>query len=119
MKSVWIFTLAFGICISLCDGSCFQSEPELEIDSNGNPVTPTACVEQDGTRHDLDTTWVSNCMDCSCGTDGSVSCCTNFATPVGYDEDNCEAFFDENSCSYTVVKKDDPKETCEVTAYVG
>nr|XP_033799612.1 beta-microseminoprotein [Geotrypetes seraphini] len=119
MKCVWIFTLAFGICISLCDAQCYQIQPQLEIDSNGKPIVPTECVETDRTRRDFDTKWKKDCMDCSCSKDAYITCCFNIPNPVGYDKENCESIFNKDSCSFTVVKKDNPKEHCKVTSYIG
>ncbi|XP_029464759.1 beta-microseminoprotein-like isoform X2 [Rhinatrema bivittatum] len=119
MQYIWISTLAFGICISMCDAACYFVEPEVILDSEGFFTAIAACVDDDGTRHSLKTNWKRDCMVCSCNSAGRMECCTNYATPGEYDKDDCESIFDKDSCSYSVVKKNNPFETCEVASYIG
>ncbi|XP_029464774.1 beta-microseminoprotein-like isoform X2 [Rhinatrema bivittatum] len=116
---IWISILAFGICISLTDAFCQLKQPVAELDSKGNIIVPTACVDDDGTRHNFKTEWVKDCMDCSCDSAGTMQCCFNIPKPAEYDEEACTSTFDKKTCSYSVVKKNNPSETCEVRAYIG
>ncbi|CAI9576868.1 unnamed protein product [Staurois parvus] len=62
---------------------------------------------------------LKNCYQCWCFLDGSMKCCSTYGTPIGYDEENCEAVFDKASCSYNLIPKYDPTVKCESKGMVG
>ena len=52
----------------------------------------------------------------------SNTCCSSVnasaAIPMGYDKDKCQAVFNKETCTYTVLEKKDPLKNCTVTAWV-
>ena len=40
------------------------------------------------------------------------------AIPMGYDRDKCQAVFNKETCTYTVLEKKNPSKTCAVEAWV-
>ncbi|XP_055444470.1 beta-microseminoprotein [Bubalus kerabau] len=40
------------------------------------------------------------------------------AIPMGYDRDKCQAVFNKETCTYTVLEKKNPLKNCTVTAWV-
>ncbi|XP_006118215.1 beta-microseminoprotein-like [Pelodiscus sinensis] len=108
MKGFLGFFLAFGMLVTLCDAACFIE-----------PANPSikGCV-QDGIRYPYGATWVKDCNSCTCYQDGA-QCCTTYGRPTGFDEKKCHLVFHTESCSYSVVEKDNPSKTCEFTGMVG
>ncbi|CAJ0934092.1 unnamed protein product [Ranitomeya imitator] len=80
-------------------------------------TAPYRLCEHKGKLHSVGEDWTADCEKCSCGPKG-MRCCSLTNTPI-YDEQICEATFHEESCSYTVTKKDNPSEECEITGMVG
>ncbi|KAM9379736.1 beta-microseminoprotein-like [Phaethornis superciliosus] len=79
----------------------------------------TGCYDSNGKLHKFDFQWRDeNCNDCSCSKDG-MSCCSSFATPVGYNEEKCVSIFNKETCAYKVVEKDDHSKECPVSNWVG
>lgn len=37
---------------------------------------------------------------------------------MGYDRDKCQAVFNKETCTYTVLEKENPSKTCAVEAWV-
>ncbi|NXJ79844.1 MSMB protein, partial [Trogon melanurus] len=58
-----------------------------------------------------------NCFRCSCSPQ-SMSCCSLFHTPTGYDKENCKVVFNKKSCDYDVVNKYNPLVDCFVYSRV-
>ncbi|KFW05211.1 Beta-microseminoprotein, partial [Eurypyga helias] len=58
-------------------------------------------------------------LRCSCSPD-VMHCCSldNFYTPVNYDKKNCKVIFNNKSCDYDMVWKDDPSKECFVYSCV-
>ena len=52
------------------------------------------------------------CNTCCSSLNGSV------AIPMGYDRDKCQAVFNKETCTYTVLEKKNPLKNCTVTAWV-
>ncbi|NXT84222.1 MSMB protein, partial [Zapornia atra] len=77
------------------------------------------CRDSNGELHKFDSQWRDpDCNDCSCSRSG-ISCCTGYATPVGYDEEKCVSIFNKETCSYKVVEKDNHSKECPVHEWVG
>ncbi|XP_067388549.1 beta-microseminoprotein-like [Emydura macquarii macquarii] len=104
------FLLAFGISVTLCDADCY-------VVLNDPLKSPNGCI-QDGKLHRFGSTWIKNCYRCDCSRE-SIGCCSTFVRPDGFDEEKCELIFHKESCSYSVVRKDDPSKTCAYTGMVG
>ncbi|NWH63172.1 MSMB protein, partial [Geococcyx californianus] len=77
------------------------------------------CHDSEGELHEFGSHWkTDNCQDCSCFREG-ITCCSNFATPVGYDENKCVRIFNKETCTYKVVEKDDDSKECPVHQWVA
>ncbi|KAG8551987.1 hypothetical protein GDO81_004366 [Engystomops pustulosus] len=107
--------LALGVVLALYLEQCsaYCSYGQLSLDSKRKPV----CIHN-GEVHKIDTDWPSGCEKCSCRKTG-MQCCAEIETPSMYDKENCEAIFHEDTCSYTVTRKDNPSVKCEVLAMIG
>ncbi|KAM8924053.1 beta-microseminoprotein-like [Pelodytes ibericus] len=111
-KVLLTLAVAFSISVALSSAAC--SYGRLAV----NPKTKSAVCMMDGEIHKVGSTWKSpSCLNCRCGKSG-LRCCTTYMTPVNYDK-VCEAIFNNETCSYTVVRKDDPSQSCNVTGYSG
>ncbi|XP_043940305.1 beta-microseminoprotein-like [Protopterus annectens] len=79
---------------------------------------PSECKDiYDKTIHPLNSQWRnSQCLDCFCKKE-FIKCCTR-PTPVSYPTE-CEKVFDQKTCEYTVVRKDDPSVSCPVYGASG
>ncbi|XP_061261685.1 beta-microseminoprotein isoform X1 [Bos javanicus] len=76
------------------------------------------CKDLSGVTHELKSDWkTENCESCHCSNDG-IECCNTAAIPMGYDRDKCQAVFNKETCTYTVLEKKDPLKNCTVTAWV-
>uniref|UniRef100_A0A8C8VH74 Beta-microseminoprotein n=1 Tax=Pelusios castaneus TaxID=367368 RepID=A0A8C8VH74_9SAUR len=75
------------------------------------------CV-QDGKLYTVGASWTKDCERCDCSKEG-IGCCDMAGRPAGFDEKKCELVFDKESCSYSVVQKDDHSKTCPFTGMVG
>ncbi|NXD75576.1 MSMB protein, partial [Halcyon senegalensis] len=77
------------------------------------------CRDSEGEMHVFGSRWkTQDCLDCSCSRNG-MSCCTGFATPVGYDEEKCISILNKETCTYKVVEKNDDSKECPVNGWVG
>ncbi|KAH0510268.1 Oxidoreductase NAD-binding domain-containing protein 1 [Microtus ochrogaster] len=75
------------------------------------------CVDPDGTKHPLESSWVKDCNRCFCGPD-SISCCSLTSIPQGYDKEKCQQVFHPENCTYSVVEKANPGKSCPVPSWV-
>ncbi|NXP20838.1 MSMB protein, partial [Scytalopus superciliaris] len=77
------------------------------------------CLDGEGKLHEFGSQWrTEDCHDCTSSRDG-ISCCTSYGTPVHYDKEKCESIFNKQTCSYTVVEKNDHSKECPVHSWVG
>ncbi|NWT87994.1 MSPJ protein, partial [Lanius ludovicianus] len=77
------------------------------------------CLDMEGKVHEFHSSWrTDDCNDCSCDRAG-IRCCTSYVTPVDYDKEKCESIFNQDTCSYKVVEKDDHSKECPVHSWVG
>ncbi|NWU64968.1 MSMB protein, partial [Pterocles burchelli] len=77
------------------------------------------CSDSNGELHEFGSHWrTTDCNDCSCDTSG-ISCCSSFVTPVDYDEEKCVRIFNNETCTYKVVEKDNHSKECPVRGWVG
>ncbi|XP_064421640.1 beta-microseminoprotein-like [Latimeria chalumnae] len=98
------------ITFDFCYPACFLSVKDV-IPNKGCRDT------NDGQVHNFGSSWVSNCLDCSCSED-AVRCCDVMSRPVLIPED-CDMVFDQANCEYKVFKKDNPSVPCKPLAEVG
>uniref|UniRef100_A0A3P9KB97 Beta-microseminoprotein-like n=1 Tax=Oryzias latipes TaxID=8090 RepID=A0A3P9KB97_ORYLA len=102
-----LLTLSLLLCavLSLASAHCFFMHVEPDA---------THCLDSaDGSWHAVGSSWMSNCMNCTC-----FSCCSTYSIPQVFPED-CESVFNTTACEYVVRRKDDPSVLCPVTAAVG
>ncbi|OCT71848.1 hypothetical protein XELAEV_18034825mg [Xenopus laevis] len=108
---VLVSVIAFGLLVTSCNASCAIYIPE---------VGKIKGCKYKGKLHRLGSTFrTKDCMDCSCGLDGSMECCQSYKTPVQYDKEKCTAVFNKKTCSYQVVEKKNRSRECDVFAMVG
>nr|XP_034354249.1 beta-microseminoprotein [Arvicanthis niloticus] len=75
------------------------------------------CMDADGGKHFLNSTWKKEkCTWCFCSKT-SITCCTNTAKPVDYDEEKCSKQFHPENCTYSVVERTNPGKTCRVNRW--
>ncbi|XP_041466636.1 beta-microseminoprotein-like [Lytechinus variegatus] len=75
--------------------------------------------KHEGTRYERWDTWsTDDCYDCTClGKGYGYKCCQDFWLPMIFDESQCEAVWDKESCSYSVVNRNPADTTpCEIFA---
>ncbi|XP_030309062.1 beta-microseminoprotein [Calypte anna] len=110
-KTIRVCLLVLAVSVPLSNAACFL-QPLKPGESDG-------CHDSNGVQHKFDFLWRDeNCNDCSCSKDG-ISCCSSFATPVGYNEEKCVRIFNKETCTYKVVEKDDHSKECPVSTWVG
>ncbi|XP_038600213.1 beta-microseminoprotein-like [Tachyglossus aculeatus] len=111
MKSFLGLLLVVAISVRLCNGACYVM-PNAAGESRG-------CEDSDGMMHEFNSNWkTENCLSCSCSRAG-INCCSLVSTPFGYDEVKCKEVFHKESCTITVVEKDNPTKTCQIKGAVG
>ncbi|XP_075697365.1 beta-microseminoprotein-like [Rhinoderma darwinii] len=111
-KILLALCVVLAVSVALSSAQCFTGSLTFDVKTR-----KTAC-EHGGQMHQVGTVWTSECQECSC-TKRGLSCCSTIKTPVNYDKENCESVFNAESCSYTVTRKDNPSEKCEVMGMVG
>ncbi|XP_039337465.1 beta-microseminoprotein-like [Mauremys reevesii] len=110
MKCFLGFLLAIGILVTLCDADCYFLP--------AGPQKPTTGCIEDGKLYPYGATWIKDCYRCNCNQRG-IGCCSISARPAGFDEEKCKLTFHKESCSYSLVQKDNPSKSCPFTAMVG
>ncbi|KAM6266014.1 beta-microseminoprotein-like [Porphyrio hochstetteri] len=114
-KNFLAFLVAMGIIVTLGDAYCFSTMNNPEEANTGKRE---GCI-LDGKLYPFGVIKrTHNCLTCTC-TQDSMSCCSLFHTPTGYDKENCEVVFNKESCNYDVVQKSDPSKKCFVYSRVG
>ncbi|XP_073537524.1 beta-microseminoprotein-like [Phyllobates terribilis] len=111
MKVLLALGVVLTVSVALSSAQCYVGKPKFDW------KTRTAVCEHMGKPYLIGEVWTANCERCSCGKE-SMGCCSMTNTPK-FDKQICEAKFNEESCSYTVTKKDNPSEECEITGMVG
>ncbi|XP_053307303.1 beta-microseminoprotein-like [Spea bombifrons] len=108
------FALVLSALVVLSSAACYSDNLTL------NPKTRTKVCIMDGKIHSIGTKWKTpQCERCTCGPSG-MHCCTDYMKPAGYDKAKCEAIFDQEKCTYNLVRKDDPSKKCnEAAIYIG
>ncbi|NXS44236.1 MSMB protein, partial [Balaeniceps rex] len=77
------------------------------------------CHDLNGELHEFGSHWRNaDCYDCFCSGSG-ISCCASFVRPTDYDEKKCVSIFNNETCAYKVVEKDDHSKECPVHGWVG
>ncbi|XP_027576462.1 beta-microseminoprotein-like isoform X1 [Pipra filicauda] len=111
MKSFLAFLVAMGIIVALGDAYCFGKHYKPGKADKGcmlnGKLYPLGHIER-----------TEDCYRCDCSRT-EMRCCSIFSTPVAYDKENCEVIFNEETCDYDVVQKDDPSKECSRVARVG
>ncbi|OCT71852.1 beta-microseminoprotein [Xenopus laevis] len=110
MKCILASVIALGILVTTCNAACERSLPVLGAAHRG-------CLYENKV-YKLGSRFRNNCKDCDCFKDGSMQCCDVSGTPVEYDKEKCEAIFNKQTCSYSVVEKKDRSKECEIYAMV-
>uniref|UniRef100_A0A5F8HIP3 Beta-microseminoprotein n=2 Tax=Monodelphis domestica TaxID=13616 RepID=A0A5F8HIP3_MONDO len=106
--------LTWTIVMTSCDAYCYVSPLRVSLGSQ-----PEGCKDLQGVLRSLKTQWKNNaCEICDCSYDG-ITCCSLVMTPIGYDENNCNAVFDPETCTHIAVQKENPLKPCEVPIYIG
>uniref|UniRef100_A0A674C2R3 Beta-microseminoprotein-like n=1 Tax=Salmo trutta TaxID=8032 RepID=A0A674C2R3_SALTR len=92
--------------VVVCRAQCFFQGLETK-----DPKTPTkGCVDKEGKQHVLGSSWVKDCYDCSCSTEG-ISCCNKIPKVVDLPAE-CELVVDRKACSSRLVMKSDKTKDC-------
>uniref|UniRef100_A0A9L0K7P2 Beta-microseminoprotein n=1 Tax=Equus asinus TaxID=9793 RepID=A0A9L0K7P2_EQUAS len=120
--------LVLATFVTVCNAQCFVI-PHENIPGN----LPNECKDLDGVTHPMNSKWkTKSCQECSCDQHG-ISCCNalpfggrglkrplllNVAIPADYDTTKCEKIFNEKTCSYKVVERNDPEKTCPVSGWI-
>ncbi|XP_069611955.1 beta-microseminoprotein-like isoform X1 [Ranitomeya imitator] len=105
-KHFFVIVFAAAICLTVCNAACFMGLPEFQ----GKPVN--GCFFQ-GEVHPFSSNWVTkDCMQCSCGSNGMLSCCTMLGLPMHIEGDECEVLEDKETCTMKIVYKDDHSKEC-------
>ncbi|XP_073541776.1 beta-microseminoprotein-like [Phyllobates terribilis] len=111
MKVLLALGVVLTVSVALSSAQCYIAKPKFDR------KTRTIECEHMGNLYSIGEEWTANCEQCSCSKD-IMQCCSTAFTPI-FDKQICEAKFNEESCSYTVTKKDNPSEACEITGMVG
>ncbi|XP_029306082.1 beta-microseminoprotein-like [Cottoperca gobio] len=105
--SLHVFVCLLGLVV-LCHSDCFFHE--LELKDLNNP--PRGCVDKDGKQHVFGSEWTSECIDCSCTSEG-LSCCSKLPDANTVDiPDECELVVNKEACTAKVVMKSDTTKEC-------
>ncbi|XP_053307304.1 beta-microseminoprotein-like [Spea bombifrons] len=113
-KVILCCTAVYVFLAVQCNADCYGSKPSLDI----NDLTLIKeCRDVDGKVHNDGEKWTHDCYLCEC-LNGNMRCCSSFMTPSAYDTELCKKLFHRETCTYEVVKKDNPSEVCVVDAYV-
>ncbi|XP_052046276.1 beta-microseminoprotein-like [Apodemus sylvaticus] len=113
LKKAWLGSLLFlATLVVACKAQC--TIEKLQRLPN---QTSDECIDADGDKHFLNTTWKKKCARCSCDKN-SISCCSIIARPVGYDKEKCEKHFYPENCTYRVVEQKNPGKTCRVNGWI-
>ncbi|XP_066205454.1 beta-microseminoprotein [Saccopteryx leptura] len=99
--------------MTLCNAQCtYLSKTKILGDLSDD------CQDLQGVTHPLNSKWrTDNCEECSCKQDG-IYCCNTFPIPMVYDEIKCQKIFNKETCSFTVVERNNPENSCKVTAWM-
>ncbi|KAM4636585.1 beta-microseminoprotein-like [Discoglossus pictus] len=114
MKFLLTLALLLVVSVALSSATCYVKKSKLERKFIGKKIE--GCIDN-GEVYAPGTKWIdANCKECTC-LKKKMHCCT-IPQPVGYSEE-CEATLDEGSCTYKLVKKDNPSESCEFSEMIG
>nr|XP_009505892.1 PREDICTED: beta-microseminoprotein-like [Phalacrocorax carbo] len=100
-----------GFIVALGDAYCFSKMNKPEEGNEG-------CILEGKLYPYGEIPRTHNCLRCSCS-QKAMLCCSIFHTPIGYDKDNCQVIFNDQTCDYDVVEKSDPSKKCRVYSRVG
>ncbi|XP_030060762.1 beta-microseminoprotein [Microcaecilia unicolor] len=112
MKGFLVVTFAVVFVVIQCNAQCIV-EPVQPQSPN---KLPEGCVDKKNVIHKIGSSWnTTDCYTCNClSHDNKVylSCCGRAIRPSGFDEKHCELIFDQTSCTYSVVEKEDHSKHC-------
>ncbi|XP_050999283.1 beta-microseminoprotein [Acomys russatus] len=84
----------------------------------GTPKQPSKeCVDTEGEKHAINSTWKKDCTECLCQED-LLTCCSIIQMPTSYDKKKCHKIFHPENCSYSVVERENPQKACIVRSWV-
>ncbi|XP_053547579.1 beta-microseminoprotein-like [Bombina bombina] len=115
MRHLAVAILASAFLVILCNASCVNDK-RLRAARPG--PSDNSCLDTEGKSHAYKSTWeTSDCMKCNC-TETGITCCTKMRRPVLFNPDDCEAVLNKTSCTYQLRRKDNPSESCNITAMI-
>ncbi|XP_075697641.1 beta-microseminoprotein-like [Rhinoderma darwinii] len=112
----FLVTVAFGagIFVIVCNAYCFSTDNKVEPGKE-----PKGCFYRKK-MYSLNSQFrTTNCLDCTCKSDGNMDCCSAYGTPVNYDKERCHFKFDQQACMYKLIPNEDPTKQCESYGMVG
>ncbi|XP_019571714.1 beta-microseminoprotein [Rhinolophus sinicus] len=113
MKAFLESLTVFATLVTLCNTQCY-----LMPNTNFPNDVSNECNDANGVTHPLNSRWrTENCEVCFCSQEG-IDCCNMAATPVNYDTVKCEKILNKETCTYTVVEREDPEKTCDVSGWM-
>ncbi|XP_049711909.1 beta-microseminoprotein [Elephas maximus indicus] len=105
--------MVFATFVTLCNAQCYVILTEKIPGESA-----TECKDINGVTHQLNSEWkTENCEACSCGEDG-IQCCNTARIPVGYNTIKCKRILNKETCSYTVVERENPEKSCFVNMWI-
>ncbi|KAM4030413.1 beta-microseminoprotein-like [Anomaloglossus baeobatrachus] len=111
MKVLLALGVVLAVSVALSSAYCYLGKSTFDW------KTKTTECEHRETIHKMGESWIADCEDCSCGKK-YMQCCSLKHTPQ-FNKEECESTFHEESCSYTVTRKDNPSEECEIIEMIG
>ncbi|XP_012891663.1 PREDICTED: beta-microseminoprotein [Dipodomys ordii] len=113
MKALLGSFVVLATFMTSCNAQCYfipGTEPGMNLNDE--------CQDIDGAKYPVHKTWqTENCFECTCNEEG-IQCCNKVPVPSGYDRLNCKTIFYKENCTYSVVERDDPGKTCDVSNWV-
>ncbi|XP_035256386.1 beta-microseminoprotein-like [Anguilla anguilla] len=105
MRPLLCSALALLAIATVCNAACYFKEV-AHTDSN----PPKGCQDEDGKMHEFGSSWVKDCMDCSCSKE-AMSCCDKIPSSVDLPPE-CEMIVDKEKCTAKIVLKADKTKEC-------
>ncbi|XP_074152468.1 beta-microseminoprotein J1-like isoform X2 [Sminthopsis crassicaudata] len=109
-----------GVLLSLanfliyCDAQCINTPLEIMPDAEVQ-----GCRDANGIIHKFGSQWFSDCDHCICDKKFGQSCCNTVMKPLVYDKVKCKKVFQKETCSYSVIEKNNPSKACKVSMFIG
>ncbi|XP_063291241.1 beta-microseminoprotein-like [Pelobates fuscus] len=99
-----VVLLTLGFLVILSNAACIENKMRRP----SNMPKLDYCMEN-GEKRPLYSSWVrSDCMNCTCGASGMISCCS----PLEPRSEGCIAVFDKATCTFTLKRSDNSNKEC-------